>query len=411
MSSATLTTMDAIAKQLYRQTNYNELVYKMRPMLGLLTKFEGFGGKSMPIPIKYANPSGVSNTFASAQSNRAPSRFSAFNLTRKKVYATATIDGETADTLEEDTETFVVAMKNELDGALRAASDMIEGQLFRSATGSLGTVGSVSGASLTLASIYDVTNFEVGLTLIVSATDGGSQRTGSEVIAGVNRGTGVITSADSGWTTGISAIQAGDYIYIDGNRNAAINGLESWIPETAPTTGDAYFGVDRSVDTRLMGLRYDASATGATVEEALIQGESLVGREGGMANYAILNTFDFTRLLMAIGSKVQYPRESVSAKSGDGMVPTISFSAIVLQGHYSTIKVIPAPKCPQGVAWVGDFDAWSLNSKGPVPKILRRDGLSWLRQANADGYECRVGGYGNLATNAPGHVCRVKLPA
>lgn len=411
MSSATLTTMDAVAKQLYKAKNYNEVTYTNRPLLATLPKFEGFGGRNMPIVLRYTNPSGTTNTFATAQSNRAPSKYDDFLLTRKKVYSVATIDGEAADTLESEEETFVAAMKAEIDGALMSSADVIETQLFRSATGSLGTVGSVSSASLTLSSKHDVTNYEVGMTLRVSATDGASHRTGSEAIGAINRNTGVLTSAEATWATGISAIQAGDYIYISGSLNSAINGLESWMPATAPTTGDSFFGVDRSLDTRLMGNRYDGSSTGESIEEILIEAQGMASREGGKPDKVFMNNYDFRKLIKSTSSRVQYPRGNVSAQNADGPVASIAFKSLIIQGDYGEMEVMPAPKCPQGVAWVLQMDTWSLNSKGKVPKILMRDGLRVMRQSSDDGYEVRVGAYLNLSCSAPSYNCRAALPA
>ena len=415
-SSATPSALDAVLKQIYRSENYGEATYKDAPLVGLLPKFTDFGGKNMPIPIKWANPAGVSNTFSNAQGNTYASRFDAFTLTRRKVYGTAKIDGEGADVSEGEAAAFIASMKSEVDGVMDAVTQKLESDLFRAGTGSIGQVSSgstVSAQTITLANINDVVNFEVGMTLVASATDGAANRTGTELLAAINRNTGVLTATSAAWNTVITALAASDFLMRQGDLNLAFHGLASWVPVTAPTS-TAFFGVDRTQDvTRLGGQRYDASSSGESYEEALIEGQGIIGREGGKADTILMNNVDFRRLIKATGSRVQYPREngSRSVMGEKGARADLSFSTLRLQGDYGPLDILPAPKCPQGRAYVLAMDSWVLASKGTLPKILMRDGLRVQRIYNDDGYEVRVGGYGNLGNKAPGHNCVVTLPS
>lgn len=410
--SADLIALDAVLKQLYRDKNYGEATYKFAPLVGLLPKFTGFVGKNMPIPIKYADPAGISNTFSYAQSNTYSSKFSAFLLTRNKIYGTAKIDGETADATESDQGSFVKAIATEIDGVMEAVTQKLESDLFRTGTGTIGQVGSISTNQLTLANINDVVNFEVGMTLVASPTDGAANRAGSELLAGVDRNLGILTSTSAAWTSVITLLAAGDVLMRQGDLNLAFRGLAAWVPQVAPTS-TPFYGVDRTVDSvRLGGIRYDASVTGESYEEALIEGQGRIAREGGRPDTVLLNNIDFRKLIKSTGSRVQYPREPGSrlAMGEKGALADISFSTLRLQGDYGPLDIMPAPKCPQGRAYVLQMDTWQLATIGTVPKILERDGLKLQRIYNDDGYEVRVGGYGSLGGSLPGHNCVVTLP-
>lgn len=412
--NADLTALDAVLKQLYRDKNYWELTYHTAPLVGLMPKDTTFGGRNMPLPIKWANPGGISNTFSNAQSNAQSSKYSAFLLTRKKVYGTMRIDGETADVTETEEEAFVKGLQNEIDGLIEGVTQKLESDLFRSGTGSIGQIAAagLAGAVITLSNINDITNFEAGMTLVASATDGGANRVGTELVAGVDRNLGTLTATDATWATGIPAIANGDYLMRQGDLNLAFTGLLAWVPVVAPTN-TLFFGVDRTVDiVRLGGQRYDASTSGESIEEALVEGQGRIHREGGKADTVMMNNLDFRRFQKSTASRRIYTSTPGSRKvlTGPGQVGDVSISSMVLQGDYGPIDVISAPKCPQGKAFVMDMRTWKLHSKGPVPKILMKDGLRVRAVFNDDAYEVRVGGYGNVGCNAPGYNCVVSLP-
>ena len=74
----------------------------------------------------------------------------------------------------------------------------------------------------------------------------------------------------------------------------------TWIPATAPSAGDAFWGVDRSKDvTRMAGVRFDGSSE--SIEEALIDGAALVAREGGQPDYCFMNFTSYAALEKSLG--------------------------------------------------------------------------------------------------------------
>lgn len=415
MADNTSTTIDGALKQLYDRGTVENLVYKNQPMLGLLDKDEQAGGRNIPIVIQYANTQGRSATFANAQSNTTAEKIDDFLLTYKTDYAVASITGLAADQSKGDAKSFLDGISIMVDGAFHSVARSIGVSLFRDGTGWRGQVGSLSTTSLTLKHSSQVTNFEVGMTLVFSddqATLLDSADT--DVVTAVNRSTGVLTSANT-WSTKISGLDADDYIYVEGDHPGSavtsttglvLSGLNAWVPTSAPTS-TAFYGVDRSVDSRLGGQRYDGSAQ--LVEEALIDGQSTCAVEGGMVDTIFLNHVKARELVKAQGSKTTFERGNRKAKGANGDIAAIGFSTVVLDGDYGPIDVISDINCEYNVAWGLQMDTWKLYSIGQAPKLLALDDNKILRQSSLDGYEVRVGGYLNLGCSAPGYNVRIAL--
>jgi len=201
----------------------------------------------------------------------------------------------------------------------------------------------------------------------------------------------------------------GDILFSSGGLAIAFNqaqkvaGLAAWLPVTAPTSGDSFWGVDRSADpTRLAGVRFNGQSE--TIEEALIDAAALVAREGGDPDMCFMNFASWAALEKSLGSKVQYV--DVKHEEAD-----IAFAGIRIHSPYGVITVIPDRNCPTQTAYLLSMSNWKLRSLGRVPHILTYglEGLEGLRVGNADALEIRIGYYANLICNAPGWNCVVQL--
>lgn len=402
-----LTAMNAALKELYDGQVVENLVYADNPFLAMVRKKTDFGGKYKPIPIITGVSQGRSATFVNAQGNQSPVQVESFLLTRKSDYSIATIDNQTMLASRTDKMSFLEGAKLVIDGAIRSITNSLASALFRSGTGSIGGLGSIAAGVITLSNPADVVQFEVNMVLQANATDGGATpRAALGYVIAVNRSLGTVTVSATGFggAAGSPALWApGDYLLVQGDLNAKVSGLAAWLPTVAPASGDPlFYGVDRSVDpTRLGGVRYDGSAQ--SIEESLIDASSLLAREGGKPDTALVTFQSFSALEKALGSKVQY----IDAKTGD-----IGFRGIMVNGANSMIKVFPDRNQIAQTCHLLQLDTWTLESLGDAPQILRYgDGLEMLRVSNADAGEARIGYYANLATNAPGWNATVKLSA
>jgi len=389
-----MTTFAAALKQHYQDLTVKNLVYKNRPFMAMLKKYEKFGGLNMPVPLIYGSPQGRSATFSNALNQKTNSQLKAFTITRASDYALANIQNEVLEASQGDADAFMKASTTEIDGAFMSVTNSIASSLYRSGTGSIGKISSgsnVATPTITLADINDIVNFEVGMTLQTAATDGATPESGSVVITAIDRSAGTLT-ASGNWTAGIGTAATGQFILVAGDSNAKIKGLDAWIPLSAPAA-TAFFGVDRTADsTRLGGVR--GNYVGVPIEEALIDLANKVGREGGTPDNCFMSFQNYGNLEKALGSKVMY----VDLKTEAG----IGFQGIRVHGPKGSINVVPDTFCQGDRFYLLQMDTWQLASLGMAPKLLRSDGMDFLRVSSADAVEVRVGMYGQLACSAPG---------
>lgn len=405
-----LSSFDAALKQHYTDDRVQNMVYKDNPLFAMMSKMENFGGRNLPIVNIWGNPQGRSANFQRAQTrgNATSSKLDDFLLTRVKDYSIATIDNETLEASKGDANAFMTAATTEIDGTINTLSRSLAIGQYRSGYGEIGQIkaaSAVNGLTITLADSDSVTNFEVGQELdAANGVTGASKAYGTSgnglIITGVDRSSGVLTFGYNvnDAANGIPTIAAGDFLFVRGDHNGStrtkVSGLEAWVPAygAAPTTGDNFFGVDRSVDTRLYGQRLDG--TGKPIEEVLIDGAHLVGREGGKLSHYFMNYAKYGELEKSLGSKVQYIDMQVNAE--------VSFRGIVINGPRGPIRVIADQNCPANRVFGVQLDMWKCYSLGKAVRVIDTDGLQMLRQASADGVEVRYGFYGNIGCRAPG---------
>ena len=315
---------------------------------------------------------------------------------------------------------FVDAVQLSMQTGMRNITNDLASGLYGDGTGKRGAIASITSGVIVLVDSATVVQFEVGMSLVSYLVSGTTytQSTGAAVgyVIAVNRSSGTVTvSATQGgsagtptnWSTSFPnlAVQ-GDIAFgsiTQTTQLLKITGLQAWIPQVAPSSGDSFWNVDRSVDvTRLAGVRYDGSAE--SIEEALIDGAALVNREGGSPEMIFINFTSYAALLKALGAKVQYVE--VKHDTAD-----ISFAGLQLMSAYGPLTVVPDRNCPALTAYLLQMDTWKLRSLGKCPHILTYglEGLEGLRVGNADALEIRIGYYGNLTCKAPGYNCVVTL--
>jgi hypothetical protein len=394
-----MTAANAALKELYDGQAMENLVYKKNPLLAMMPKMTEFGGKYMPVPIITGVSQGRSSTFSNAQANQSPAQIQSFLLTSKSDYSIATIDNKTLLASKTDKMAFIQGSKVVIDSAIRSITLSAASSQYRSGTGSICQVNSSGWTSgvATLSNLPDSVQLELNMVLQAAATDGGTPRAALGYVIAVDRvlGTVTVSSTALGGTAGTpTSWAASDYLLVQGDSNAKMSGLAGWVPASAPGSSDNYYGVNRSADpVRLAGIRYNGSSQ--SIEEALIDGSMLVGREDGSPDYAFMNYTSYGALDKSLGSKVQY----IDLK-GPG---EIGFRGIRINGADSEIRVVPDRNCPSLTCYMLQMDTWRLDSLNEVPHISRyADGLEMLRVYNADAAELRVTYYANMECKAPG---------
>jgi len=389
---------NAALKEHYDDQKVENLAYDDNPSLAMIPKKTDATGKYWPVPVVYEVSQGASNNFAIAQANQSPGLLAEFMVLLKKDYSLATLDNQAMEASADNAGAFIDFSTLFVDLAIQSAALRFSTAMFRGGTGSRGGISAITaGGVITLTNAADVTQFGINMVLQAASVDGGAPRAalGYVVARNVMAGTITVSAIAQGGPAGAPALwAAGDFLLMQGDSNTSISGFSAWLPATAPGVTDNFYGVNRSVDSRLYGLAYNGAQQ--PVEEAIIDAALLVRREKGRPKHLIYNYGTEAALLKALGAR----REFVDWGSQDG---EISFRGVKLQGPAGPIECFADRNCQAATGYLLQMPTWKLLSLGAVPKIFKYgDGLEMLRLANADASEVRVGDYANLSCNAPG---------
>jgi hypothetical protein len=405
MAGMDLTALDYALKTLYPDGVQKE-VFEDNPFLTAVKKNTKFVGRNKVVDVIYGDTQGRSASIAKAQANYGSHAGIAFTITRAKDYAYAVFDREAMMAADGNEGSTVEGMATEMQSAINVIRNSLAHAVWGNGGGSIGQIAAagITGAVITLADPTQAVNFEINKVLQLSTDDGtggAGVRAGTVKVLSVDRDLGKITCTGN-VTAGIAAAAAADYIFTDGDYGAKLKGVNAWIPGAAPSSGDNFWGVDRSKDTqRLAGLRFDGSSYNP--EEALIQAAGRLGVYEGKPDFCWLNYLDFTNLETSLGSKKVY-EDFVDEKTG------IGFRGLVVKGPRGDIKAVQDRNCPKGVAYLTTMSTWTLYSLGEAPMIVEDDGLKVRRIQGTDSYGAEIAYYAQLACNAPGKNARIVMP-
>jgi len=296
---------------------------------------------------------------------------------------------------------FVDEASRTLDNGFRNLSNNMAFELFFGGTASRGVIGSAVLAAgvvtIVLSNAQNVVQFEVGMTLQNSATDGGAALLIGGVIdaiqlTSVNRGNGTLVGTvvqGSG-----ASFVAGDFLQVLGDIGSAgastiagllgLSGLAAWIPAVDPINTDNFWGVNRSADpTRLGGLRYNASAQ--SISEGITNALAFGNREGASFDLITIDFVSYSTLINELGAKVQYVQLEHDEVE-------VAFEAIHFHSAYGKIPVLADRSCQAQTAWATTEETLKLRTLGKAPHILTygMEGLEGLRVGNADALEVRI---------------------
>ena len=412
MASFNLTNFDAAMKHMYPYKKVENMVYKNNPLLAMIPKETSFPGRNATYAVEYGMTSGRSANFQTAQNNRSGTRLEDFVVTRVKDYAVVSVDNETLLAADGSEGSLLDVAKAKTDSALHALARTMGRDIFRSGTGSVGQLHASAGVadtSLELVAGHGV-NFEVGMRLKASATDGSALYDGVLEVTAVDRDTDVLT-VHATQNVAIPSISTNDFLYVEGDAanggsNIKMSGIDAWIPSSV--TSSSFFGVDRTLDsTRLGGQRQSYASS---VMETVINAAVKTGREGGRPDAMFVNPTDWAELALDMEGRAAVAGANNRRRYDPGdSAATFGFSSISIATPNGMVDVFSDHNWPINVGYLQQLDTWKLKSLGPAPRLLDFDGLKGIRQSNEDGVEYRWGYYGNLLCTAPGFNCRVAL--
>jgi len=411
--AVTAANLDALLKELYAGQSVGEIVFdkKARPLMTMLKKMTNFSGRIMPWPVIYDDMAGRSVSFEHAQANQTHVPNTQFQIDVVPNYCVVDINTETLLRTRADKGAFVEALKLHVDGGIRTLSNDVERCLFRDGSGSIGRISALSGSNcvVTLTDSNDAVNFVEGMSVVASSGTGATalRSITPGVVSAVDYSAGTVTFSATVPSTFDG--YANDYMFAEGDKtgsasgayNLRLKGLDAWLPSTAPSSGDSFFGVDRSSNpTRLAGVRYTGSS--GAIQESIIGGAStLCGVvPSAMPDVALMDHNTFRRLVNEMEAQVQ---RDAGGKAIGG------FQSVEVYGPRGPIQCIPCTFCQSTVIWLLDSKTWTLVSMRDPVHIIDQDGLKIRARDAADAFELRLGNWSNLACRAPGCNCRIAL--
>ena len=426
-------------KQYYAGVDLMNEMLKAGPLLSLINQemdISGQGGNSgntspvypstsqggYPVPVMFGGGASPSQQLANAIANSAAPRVVQFQAPIVSTFQTATVNRVAQLASRNGAGAFMTAMDLALDSAFQAISNYTAAALYRNTNGVFGVInnGGVSSQGVVqLTQPTDAINFQVDTCVnagtisngVVSLV-GGSTPTQAWV-GSLDKSLGTLTLVTTqGGSTPSTAFSAGQSLFFDGVVNAStgigqmIAGVSTWNPDLAylrPASGqsqqvNSLFGVDRSVDPlALAGQALQVS--GESIEDGLIDLVSEIARAGGgEPSHCFMNPVSFRALTKELRSRGRYSLDEETGPTG------IKVLGITLMADSGPVKIIADRWAPPKRAYCLELKSWKLIGYSKFPGFLEyADGLDWLRTANGDAVQCRLGGDIQCVNMQPAH--------
>lgn len=395
MGAADSTSLEADLKEYYADGGVKNVAYEVAgTFFAMARKKEDLSGEALHQPIQIGIAQGRSGNSSTALANKTGNTYKKFVITMAEDFGATSITRRVAKETRNNRGAFFDAVQREMDGIIQSLTRSASIQCQRNGGGARGQVHATTAISttvLTLSNPEDAKNFDIGMKVQASDTDGtsGSVHSGTATIANIDEDAGTLT-ASANWTTGIASIGASDYLFQEGDFGTMIKGLPAWIPPTAPTGGDNFFGVDRSVHvTMLAGSRI--TATTLPIAQAIRNLSSKLGGRGGtQAKHWFSSHEKYNNLVLELGSKQEF---MVQGKAFDAEV---FFAGVKVHGAGGVIEAYPDHTCMPQYGYLLNMKDIYLGSMGPVPDVFDDDGQTLLRDGLGWSVEYRVDYLANL---------------
>jgi hypothetical protein len=417
-----ISSQDALLKDYYTDDKLKEQSYGENPFYAFIKKERGqmAGGRRYVQPIEYGHPGGSSADFTKAMTNGTNSKYEDFLIPRKRQYQKVEVDHELMFGSDSPRGSFQKALE-EFDRGLKGFGEKVGRRLYRTQGGAMGKMANSTAATtiITLADKASVFNFHIGDTLVFSATDG----TGSLLDSGdtttvteIDHEEALVTCADQ-LDTKISGIATTSYIFQDGDYNACLAGLESWLPvdDRSTALSTSFNSVTRSVSpTYLGGVYMDGTSFGG-LDEVVIKLCGKLGKYGAQTSHIFANPESLSDLELLSNSKMRIVSElntKIVGEGGDVLVGFSGYRAIVAG---RTVKIYGDRNCPGNRLYALQLNTWTMWHTGNFINWLGEQytGSKMKMSEDADSVEARLGAYMNLGCSAPGWngVAKINVPS
>lgn len=384
--SSTKDTVSFIYKKRYSNRQVTFVATREHPTLFTITQERGLDGSDFTYPMITTNPQGIANSVANAQSAAETLQGKQFVTSEKVKYGVITISGLAILKAEGNEAAFINLVTRTTDGQLDELGADVAFDLHRDGTGRRGRRASIVGNVVTLTEQKDTDHFKLKMTVAAATgSDGTGARTGSAKIVGISRSAKTITLDDQ---STILSFSDNDYLYRANSLTGGIEGMALATPLAAPTPGDAYRTVDRSIDVEaLAGSRQDDASK--FPEQVIGDLAVSIRRLGKRVRRAVLIPEAFQSMVNRLGAKVVY--------NNPGGQADIGFEEIMIHAAGGVISVMSDPDADPTLirVWRDDAHAMKYLDTSLIHIVRDPDGRQQMRQTADDGIEIR----GRTASN------------
>ena len=378
MTAFNLSTASAIFKRNYLK--YSENMYNSQNVTDARIKktydFTG-SGFYMAIPLSFAGSVGSGSLPTASVAT-----YSQAVIEAKKVYGVALIDRETIKASNDDAGSFVRGLKEVVKKTAESYARNTSRILFGSGDGSLGTTNATSGSNpyvVTLAAGYNEANFEEGD--IINVETGNTDPFLVDIVAPQTDGTLDVTITRQ---SGSQAPDSSDELFMQGSEDNDPHGLKNVLDATSSTL----YGV--TVARRWQATQKDAASTSLSIDimnEVMLEIDRKFGRSPDMI---VTSHTQFRKLLNLLEDHKRY---DIAPRYGsDKLKATVSWSGVEFMSTAGAIAVVPDRFCDQDRMYFLNTDFIHRYHR-PDFGWFDDDGTVFLREAAADSYSARYGGY------------------
>lgn len=408
MPTLNLSLFDKALKTFYAPGAIPRIGMEEHVLLSMIRKETTWKGGPYNQKVRIANAAGRSASLTVAQAAAGNAKNIEFVIPSqaKSDYGVVRIDGQTLRASEGLTEEsaagYISARKQEIDTTIASLHASLGHAIYRNGGGARARVASVAANVITLSEARDAAFFEKDMILNADTADGtvaGTARVGDMVVTKVDRG--MVTSTIT-VDTAAASLAANDYLFIKGDKGAKLTGLDAWIPATAPSA-TAFFGVDRSVDTRLGGLRYTGDAP---ILEQISRARTWAYEQGAKITHFFCHPSKWNEAELAMQEKAYTDHKSADQ--------TFGYRGLTIRTSYGDVPLLADVDCQPDVCWGLKLDDWKIVARGAVPGPLshakkNEEDSEFFTMASEDSIEGRFGYYAELVCSAPGNSLRLAL--
>ena len=218
---------NAMLKEYYDDAKVENLALQKSPALAMVPKDTDAEGKYTTVPTVFEVSQGIGATFANAQANQAPNQYAEFMVPLRPDYSISTITEQARVSSGSNVGAFMKLATNVVDGALQGSAKSAASALFRSGTGTVGAISSITAGVIVLTNPADIAQFSINQALLANTTDGGTPLAAVGYVIARNVINGTVTVSTvmggaAGTPTGWATTQ---FLVRQGDNNAKMSGF------------------------------------------------------------------------------------------------------------------------------------------------------------------------------------------